>query len=327
MVSDLKRLHAPFLAVCAVAAAFAVLDVSLRGALGAAPQWMPPRLYNYVPYFGSRIARIEQLKLNHQVDDRRLVVALGLSSVQHGLDPNVLDQNDPAGRRWLVMGAAGGTLVDLEIAAQPFLDSSLRPDMVVIGIHPWMLHRDDRMAHDTTLAWVGRISWLSKHHDALNSLCIIERDKTVPAVGRLFHLPPWQVYEPAPAPWENQSDFPTEHAPPVEINAQWAGLQFELAPDQYHDNGVELDSFRRLVAHLRGHGRRLVCVLMPETSALRPYPPEVEAAFQRAVASLDEPLEIRDLRTSMPDVLMHDFTHPNSAGRAKFSAMLPGIIH
>jgi hypothetical protein len=323
----LMRLKSPVLAALAVAASLAVLDITLRCALGADPSWLPPRLYNYVPYFGSRIARIEQLRRDGQVDDRRLGVVLGLSSVQHGLDPRALERNDPDGRRWLVMGAAGGSFVDLEIAAQPFLGSSLHPNLIVIGIHPWMLHRNDYMEHPTTLSRIGGYSWIFHHHYALNSLILIERDRSIAGVGRLFKLPLWEVYEPTPDPWQNSSDFPTDQAPPDDMAAQWAGLQFELDPDQYHDNEVEFSSFHRLVRQLRDHGQRLVCVLMPESSPMRPYPAAAEISFRQAVAGVDPPLEIIDLRSSMPDSLLHDFTHLNSAGRAKFSAMLPSIVH
>jgi hypothetical protein len=321
----LFRLKSPLLAALAVGAALALVDVTLRCAFGADPDWMPPRFYNYVPYFGSRIARLEQLKRDDQLDEQNLVVVLGTSSVQFGLDPNILDQNDPRGRRWLILATAGASIVNVEIAAQPFLWSSLHPGVIVIGIHPWMLHRDDHLEHHNELSWIKNYSWLTKHHIDLSSLSFIERDRAIAAAGRLFKLPMWEVYEPVQNPWENSFDFPTEHLPQIDLASQWEFLQFETAPDQYHDNDFEVNSFRYLVTQLFKHCQKIVCVLMPETSPMRPYT-AADAQFRRAVAALPQPMDVIDLRSSMPDELLHDYIHLNKAGRAKFSGLLPAMI-
>jgi hypothetical protein len=322
----LTRLKSPLLALLAIAASLAVLDVALRAALGADPDWLPPRFYDYGPYFGSRIARIEQLKRDGKLDERSLVVMLGTSAVQYDLDPRIIENNDPENRRWLLMAPAGATIRNLEIGAEPFLNSSLHPSLILVGIHAWMLHRRDYLEHDTGLVWLNRHSWLTNHHLALNNLFIIERDRAAAAVGRLFNLPPWEVYEPAPDPWQSSYDFPTTQLLPADMAGQFAMLQFEMKPSQFSHNDVEVDSLRRLILALREHSPRVICVLMPESSSMRPYPPAAEASLHRAVADL-QPLQMIDLRAAIPDALMHDHTHTNSAGRDEFSAMLPALVH
>jgi hypothetical protein len=327
MHAAIMRLRSLLLACVAVGVGLAVVDVGLRCALGADPGWMPPRFYNYARHFGDRIARVELMKRAGQVDEKRLVVVMGTSSVQFGLDPGTLEQNDPLGRHWLVLGTSGASILNVGIDTEPFMDSSLHPSVILVAMHVWMLHRDDHIEHRSAPSSFDRISWLGRHHLDLENLLVIECDRAFLGVGRLLNRPYWEIYTPAQDPWRERFDFQRDHLPPSDLAWQWESLQFESAANQYQGNDYEVNCFCRLIRQLREHCQRVVCVLMPESSPLRPDATAAEASFRQAVAALGQGLEIVDLRASMPDSMLYDYNHLNSAGRAKFSAMLPSIIH
>jgi hypothetical protein len=65
---------------------------------------------------------------------------------------------------------------------------------------------------------------------------------------------------------------------------------------------------------------------MPESSQLRNLaPPIVATRFSEAVArasTAQAPLQVIDLRESMPDELFRDYAHLNDEGRSRISALL-----
>ena len=87
-----------------------LLDGSLEAVLGPSPQWLPaPFDWNYISRFGSRIGRVEQLqaRTGHYRKTTCLVAVIGMSAVREDLDANILHNNDPADRSWLILGVPG----------------------------------------------------------------------------------------------------------------------------------------------------------------------------------------------------------------------------
>jgi hypothetical protein len=323
-----RRLRPLILAACAIGLALAVLDLLLTAALGRQPDWLPPRFFNNVAYFGSRVGSIEKLARDGQLDERRLAMVVGLSSAQYGLDYAAIERNDAAGRKWLILAGYGATIRNLEFDTFPVRGSGLRPSLIVLCIHPWMLHRSDRVKTDVPHPWLARHLWLLDNRVFLCDEYLIQRERAIVAIGRLFGQPLWETYEPVADPWNNGKSWPTLRAPEDYLAPARAALLFEMRSDQYSHNENEVESFHRVVSGLRQQTGRLVCVLMPESPRLTPmYTPEVDASFRRAVASLDQRLEVIDLRKLLPDEMFYDYIHLNSDGRDEFSAMFAAIVH
>jgi lysophospholipase L1-like esterase len=106
------------------------------------------------------------------------------------------------------------------------------------------------------------------------------------------------------------------------MDAQFAGFNRRFLGRQYVDNTRQIDALRR-------RGAAVVCLLMPESSALRAMqPPVIAAAFNRALEAVAEssgPLRVIDLRQAMPEELFVDYGHMNEAGRQALSEKIPQL--
>jgi hypothetical protein len=321
------RLATPLLAAGAIGVAMVVVDLLSTAVFGITPGWLPPRYYDYMPFFGGRVARVEQLEQAGQVDDAHLVVAIGSSTTQYGLDPVILRSHDPAARNWLILGCAGAQIRNMEFNSLAFDSSTLHPSMVALCIHEWMFHRFDRVEYGTPQPWLTAHSWLLNNHRFLSSYFLIQLHRGTDSMGQLFGLPLWESYSIEKNPWEG-GNAPTEpHAPPDNMKAGWTALNFEMRPEQFQNSQIELDAFRDLIGKLRAHSQRVIIVLMPESSQLRAvYPSYVDPYFRKAVADLNPPPQVINLQNALPDEMLYDYDHVNTQGRARLSEIFPAAV-
>jgi hypothetical protein len=323
-----NRLIPLLTALLCVGLAMIVLDIALRTALGPVPAWLPAKFYGYLDELGSRIAKVEQLERQGKVDPQRLVVVIGGSAVRADLDPRTLEANDPLHRQWLILGGAGSTFLNLETQTRVFVDSSLKPGLIILGVHEKMLHRKDRRVHTSRAAlFVADHSWLYDNREDLQAFTAIVLNRAANFQRRIFNLPMSAIYTPERDPWTADSTYASRrHDESSSVEFEWRGLHGDFQLDQYESNDDEFEAFRRMVDELRAHGSRLVLVLMPEPARARSdQPPIVARQFEAAVASV-APLEVIDLRASGPEDLYFDPSHLNSEGRTRFSTELPRII-
>jgi hypothetical protein len=265
-----SRLTSIALAALAVGLTLAGLDAALRAAFGRDPRWVPPQfIWEYLDTFGGRLARVQQMVHSGQLRDDQWVAAIGLSTVRDDLDPPTLAAVDPLHRRWLTLGGAGDTFVEVNRYSQVFRESPLRPGLIVLGAHEFWLHHEDPPPAASVPFWRALVhrhfneafesrSWLYRNHDGLVeteviSVCLAQSD-----VRRAFGLAMSATYAPLADPWyvPLHDNVKAPHASAVYLDNQLRGLQRTLNPARFADNNDEIECFQRLVAALRALGDR-----------------------------------------------------------------------
>jgi hypothetical protein len=325
---DFRRLLYPFAAMAVIALSVALIDQTLALACGPNPSWLPPQFgWRYFGIFGSRIVAVENLEQSGQVQDTRLVVALGVSTTLYGLDGPLLTSHDPHGRKWLVLGATGNSFRTLNIYSRMFLDSSLHPATVVLGLHVWMFHKDIRDLPDTSLlTFAAKYLWLFHNYKALEDWKTVFFYRGAYEVRHFSHLPLAVAYDPTADPWTvDEPVYRGQRRPQQSLDIQWAGFSRYLDPAHFESSQSQVEAFTQLLEALRARGARVVCVLLPESSKFRRlYPPSASRQF--AAEAKKQSLEVLDLQDSMPDDLFYDYSHLNQQGRERLSAELPSLL-
>jgi hypothetical protein len=343
-----SRLSFPTAAILSLAATVLALDTGLAAVFGANPRWMPATLrwYNLAD-FGARVAGFEQMRRAGRVENDRLVALLGMSTVR-GLNPRILSAADPRGRTWMMMGAVGNSFGELDHYVQPLLDSSLRPSLVVLAVHESMLHGktiqpEDLIGADFEPALFTShlrrhelrhaamdVSWLLRNQtgmEAAINLVLYRQTKTLRAT---FDLPMSATFPTERDPLASWGYYSDLRAPQDYLDRQLIGYSGRLDPGEYVNCDREIAAFCDLVHQFRAQGARVVCVLMPESSTLRGlHTPIVQQRFDEALAKIAAaggPLEVFNLRTTMPDSDFYDYGHLNPPACARFSAALPLIV-
>jgi hypothetical protein len=338
-----NRLRPIINAVAIAAIAFGFCDLLLRAVLGADPRQMAPPFdpVALIAFYG-RIAAFEVMQAAGNASDDHLVAVIGMSSVKADLDPSVLGANDPLRRKWLCVGAEGRNITQVSLYARSLLASRLKPRLVVLAIHPFMLratvrdsweHRFDPIGHlrqgerrllVNDFFWLGRNQYTLE--DEANFLADRARERVRSGVG----LPFFDWYPIDNRPWDSWNKYVGAKAPEDYLENQREGFAAELTPDQFGPDNGQPQALRQLVKQIRDHGSDAICVLMPESSQFRAlYPPVVVNGFGAAVAAAStpgRPVPVIDLRESMPDEMFYDYSHLNAAGRLEFSARLGRLI-
>jgi hypothetical protein len=325
---DLRRLLFPVTAMVVIALSVVIIDQALTLVCGPNPSWLTPQFgWRYFGVFGGRIVAVEKLEQSGQLRDEQLVVALGVSTTLFGFDGPQLTSHDPKGRRWLVLGATGNSFRTLGIYSRVFLDSSLHPATVVLGLHEWMFHKEIRDLPDSSLLiYAAKYSWLFHNYKALEDWKTVFFYRGASEVRHFFHLPLAVAYEPTADPWTvDEPVYDGPRRPQQYLDIQWRGFNRYLDPAHFESSQSQVDAFTELLGALRGRGARVVCVLLPESSTFRRlYPPSASRQF--AAEAKKQSLEVLDLRDSMPDDLFYDYTHLNQQGRERLSAELPLLL-
>jgi len=336
-----SRLYPIFKAFIAVVLALALVDLLLGAVFGIHPAGMPPPFDPAaITRLSGRIAVFEKMEAAGDVRDDQVVAVIGISTVQEDLDPTILAANDAQRRKWLVLGDAGHNLTHLCVYIRPLLASAVRPRLVVLGIHQFMLRSDDRdspsevvgtsaviqhLRHLQLRELARDIIWLDRNHHRLEDETNLLVARATDWVRRAFALPMYDWY-PIDSHPGGAWTIHVRRAPADYLTQQWEGFGRALKPDQFPVHNGQAEALQSLVDQLRARGSVVMCVLMPESSQLRDLaPPIVATRFSEAVARTSTPqapLRVIDLRDSMPDELFRDYAHLNDEGRSRFSALL-----
>jgi len=296
-----------------------------------------------IDLFGGRVARFEQMKQAGQLDESRLVAVLGMSTAAVGLNPQTLIDFDPLHRNWLVLGARGGTFVQLEFYGRPLLHSALSPAVVVLAIHQTMLSRGDNpiaepvsvsnvprhLFHLQLLHALSDSSWIYRNRGYAMGAGNMLRYNAAHAVRSAFDLPTSVQFAPEAQPY---SMWPQDWMDPATLHPDPTGLVFQR---QVYNGTFKIERFmgfdhqivalHQLIAEWRGRGARVVLLLMPESSELRGrYPLFVGERFDEAIAG--QPVTVVDERKAMADDQYYDLVHLNRLGCEALSRMVPGLI-
>lgn len=328
-------------AAAGAAGAMVLLDLMLLLLFGTTPRGMPPPFDSAtITKFCGRVAAFEKLQAGGEVSDRQLVAIVGVSTTETDLDPGVLAATDPRKQKWLVVGTGGRNFTQLSLYSEPLLESAVRPRLVVLGIHPFMLRSDERDEWDKSIDPVGHLrplqpallakdfSWLDRNHgrleDESNLLVLKATDRLRGILGLpMYH---WYQVDDRPFDYWNAEYVVGDKAQDYFKATQWELFLRELVPGQFVPENGQPQTLRALVEKMRGRGSEVVCVLMPEGSQFRSLcPPIIAARFAEAVAAAStpqNPLQVVDMRASMPDAVFYDYVHLNQEGRLRFSRLL-----
>ena len=327
-VLDLDRYRALVVIIGAILGVLAAADVGLRVALGEMPDELLRASFHDARLRDDVAGRVSAVVARRaDYTDRPLAVIVGSSSARAGLRPAALAGADGQHHRWLNLAGTGSSFDELRYTFEPLFVSGLDADLAVIAIHPgWFAGRlvGDPALDAILVSKTSRRSWLLFHQGRLNHLARSAltglRERLLFALGVSFDA----VYRPVPDPW-------TEHAPATSV-LDLARQQPQLdmwkrkrwfEPGWYGRAEGEVADATAVIAGTERVARRVVIVLMPESSALRAaMPPEADAALRRSLARLSSPPAVIDLRSAVPDELFADHIHVNERGAERLSTVL-----
>ncbi|HVC94414.1 MAG TPA: hypothetical protein VND64_12025 [Pirellulales bacterium] len=307
----------------------------------------------------SRVAALDRMHRRGQLaPDTRLGVVIGNSATQSGIQRRVLDMYATAANRWFVLTSAGMSFENLESYTKPIFYCSLKPSVVVMGVHPQMLVGEGYFAEEApqrTLAVVGRrqrrlesrwtvmralraIPWVPRLLKLLDAHWIVKNRGSVAdylrtraydtrlAVFRAAGVSAEAIFIPATEPWDDEPLWWWQVDAP---NAEFAKLQTKFWKKhghfkawKYRPDGPQARSFIRLIRAYRDIGAKVYIVLMPLRSPARAQiPANARPCLLKVVrdAFPGDPPEIIDAETEIPDQYFADEAHLSHLGAERLS--------
>jgi hypothetical protein len=329
--------------ISALALGFTLVDVALRSTWGLLPESLLRNEYlkaDDLSELGGRVVAVEASPPNEP-----LAVLLGFSTVREAFVPSLLEGAEPEGseRRWLNLGGSGASFYELDYYVKPLLRSSLRPELIAIGMHPvWMAGRlsnpklVDAGPGDVLATLQSRRlgelkgqviewSWLAFNRNRAN---LGLQSVLASARERLFlglDLPQRFLYPASANPWleERRYDGHIDHRLRGIQMGAWERFHW-FEPAQYQRSKQEALDALEVIRACQERARSVVLVYMPEGRELRArVPPDAEATFEREVLARLEPRPlVIDLRAELPESAFYDHIHVNESGRPLASTLL-----
>jgi hypothetical protein len=348
---DLPRLRPVMRVLAVVAGALVLANLGLGLAFGVAPESLrraevlDPGEYQRI---GEQIAAVErELSAPGRHDERPLAVVLGLSTAREDIDAAALGPRLCGGMRVLNLGSSGGSYRELAFYLETLRSAHLRSALTVLAVHPvWLAGRvqsappggtDPELAamlaagpsafpaKELARRWV----WLYANRRGMHTLLLNTLWRVRERIARQFGLGLLERFPDGNAsPWTARIAYHDPRATPAFLDEQLRAWHdygwFDAA--NFSASGPEARSLRQLLVEARALGDRVVIVLLPEHSAARRRIPEAAAiAFDGALAGA-VPVPLIDLRDRLPDPLFYDYAHVNSAGRARATALMGGLV-
>jgi hypothetical protein len=310
-----------------------------------AMRWLPARLTGggFVEDIQQRIAGATQAYRNGSVTgDKYLCVLVGISDLREAADLKVLLAE--AGHSWRFLGGAGAGpgVSTIQHFADMFINSSLRPDLVIIGLNPVQLldtilpGRIERVAaaaeNQNTTAYSTAVGFFKR------SIWVHERRKDISlAVQDLLHMVKTRVLQQfgvsiaavdPRSPWREMIKIMGTDRFPMRV-LQNGLITEDLAGAFERDTYVSSTESRailyKIARSFRNRGAKVMIVLMPGQSLLESRePPGIDTYIEEKLKQdLDDPeIIVRDYRGKVPDDGFVDLVHMNPIGSAAFSRLL-----
>jgi hypothetical protein len=346
LLSILRRFKCLLAVGLSMALVLWCLDGVLARVFGEHLGWAAPAMSSdLLNDWGRRIARVERMQIDGEITASSLVAVLGMSTVREGLDASLLARHDPQHRRWLILGAAGGDMSQLQQYSFTLSVSHLSPSTVVLGIHKSMLQDEEQTTRQAELREVrdsllgGRVihairrapflTWFGRHHDEVTNWAFMAVHHARLTLNQQQRLQLDAIYRRMDNPWTVNSSYIGQRAAADDLAIQLKGLQSELGPERSSPMNAQVKALGEVVHRFRQRGSRVVCVLMPESSEYRSlYSPPIDAMFAQALrfSAQGEAIPVIDLRNALEDTFFYDYAHLNADGRGRLSAILPQRI-
>jgi hypothetical protein len=344
---ELARLG-PYLRVgMAIALTAALVDCGLQWLMYTPlREWLPARIAGngFLEDTRERVAFASQEYEEGLVDrDRYLCAIVGLSDVREGIDLNVLAPELGANCGCLGLAGAGATMGNIAQHADLLLASSLRPDLVVVGLGPAPLLDPKPGSGKHAVRMLEMLRRLDLRHAALAvrngswfytrrlDVNLAVESALLMARSRLFDALKLRLKDPkgdALSPWramtrEMGKEHYSEATMREELQMFESGGGFVL--QRYTGSTEAAAILVQMINQFRERGAIVIVVIMPEHSWLRERMPENIAQAVRTLlkqAFHHETPEVIDLRDAIGDDDFVDIFHANTKGSIRVSRLL-----
>lgn len=299
-----------------------------------------------------RVAAIDRLYHRGQLPhDTRLGVFIGVSTTAAGIERRYFDERATLADRWIVLTGAGLSFENMETVMAPVFFCSLKPSVVVFGVHPQMLVGERfignepavdfqpvvgrrKRAHKLLLSRFPFLEWLDRHWLVRNRLIVGQffHGQIYGLKLLTFHLAgvsaEW-IYPPSIEPWDddplelwNLDDWEGNFA---DAQAEFWKSRGQFEGKNYDAEGGGAKSFVRMLRAYRDWGADAYVVIMPLRSTVRSQVPSKAKPMLLEVIqnSIPEaPPPVIDLETAIPDRLFVDAAHLSKAGAVTLSKLV-----
>jgi hypothetical protein len=310
----------------------------------------------------SRIAALDRMHRRGQLaPDTRLGIVIGNSATQSGIQRRILDVYATAANRWFVLTSAGMSFENLESLTKPVFFCGLKPSVVVMGVHPQMLVGEGYFAEEAparTLPVVGRrkrqlekrwtveralraipgvppllnllgAHWVVKNRgDVAYYLRTRAYDLRL-TVFRAAAVSAEALFIPATEPWDDeplwwwQADAPSDEF--ADLQTDFWRKHGHFKAENYAPDGRQARSFVRMIRAYRELGAKVYIVLLPLRSPARALvPANARPCLLKAIGDAfpDDPPEIIDAETKIPDEYFADAAHLSGIGAERLSRLV-----
>lgn len=331
--------------VCALLI-FVLLNVCMWVSTTLAPSffWVPKQFFG-VDFVKENYQKVQGAKAYYRdpinKKNTSLVVLLGLSSASEGISIQQL-QKQASGRsdnvtRFLSLSGAGRNFKEIAIYAEPLVNSTLDPKLVILAINPFHLMDPPVRKLDLWQVLIGipRLQllggWFATKRDDLRHLVDM---KVLNIRTSLFDWFGNRVDEKGLDPWRENTLMGLR---PLQTTEQWQhrineyGYRGYYNINSYQHGQQQTIILSKLLKTFSKKGSKVVVVLMPEHTSL--YQNVPENVMQTLVGELKEQLSggklprIVDLRQAIPDSGFNDISHMNQDGRESFTDLLDKVVH
>jgi hypothetical protein len=332
-------------------AAMIVINQAMLAVAREYPDWLPYHMEGtgFTEDIAQRVAAAEDQYPADAAHGQYLCALLGLSSLREASDLQLMTQLTDDKCRLLGLCGAGPSLEDIADQSASLRESTLRPDLVIIGVNEF--HQAKPTAEVAAANARERVTfkealmrgdlrdilkpirdkfWFYQRRQDVSleseSVLLNAKVKIVRAMGARMENPttdPWREMIHLEAP---------ERATAATFREQMVSYgNRKLFDPATYDLPVarqQLDSLNQLIVELQARGARVVVVVMPEYSELRKRVPPI--ALERLLASLKQlgnnAPAVVNFRDALSDDDFSDISHANLSGRADFSRLLAAKI-
>jgi hypothetical protein len=324
------------------------LNEAMRLVARRYPDWLPYHMEGtgFSDDIAQRVAAAEERYPADAAQGRYLCAMLGLSSFREASDLQLMTRLTDDKFRLLGLCGAGPSFEDIANQSAPLRDSTLRPDLVLIGINEFhqakptvqmavafvrsrltlqgaLLRGDVR----TAFKILRDGSWFYQRRQdiSLDSETVLLSAKV-----KIVHAMGARMVNPTTDPWREMVHLEApDRASAATFREQLASYQnrqlFDPATYQSPVARQQLEILTQLIGELQARGAKVIVVLMPEYSELRGRVPSI--ALERLLASLLEKFgasapPVLNFRDALSDDDFADISHVNAAGREDFSRLL-----
>jgi hypothetical protein len=317
----------------------------------AYPDWLPYHMEGtgFTEDIAQRVAAAEDRYPNDAAHGQYLCALLGLSSFREASDLQLITRLTNDKCRLLGLCGAGPSLEDIADQSASLRESTLRPDLVLIGINEF--HQAKPTAEVAAANYRERVTFKEAlmHGDMRDILKPIrekiwfyQRRQDVSlesesvllnAKVKIVHAMGTRMENPTTDPWREMIHLEApERATAATFHEQMVSYGnrklFDAATYDLPVARQQLDSLIQLIVELQARGATVVVVLMPEYSELRLRVPPI--ALERLLASLQQlgnnAPAVVNFRDALSDDDFSDISHVNVNGRADFSRLMAARI-